>query len=388
MESLTVALARSSVGSRAPSRTVDVVLELSRVVADSVAELHEPRPVALKPPFLERPHAEAQDHRGLVLCDQSRHRHAAESKGRAESEVTLSSSTSSHSPNRSSQKGETLGLRISDPGLVADGDQSTANPIGSAWLSRRPTGLQVDWGGASHLEELTAQNTAGLRRLACRKDDVVMYHPCRQTVRHGGEPMSTPAGERIRFQRERRGWSQEHLAATSGVSLRQIQRIETAESSPQKQTLLALASAFGLHVSELSRGLSTEDLAAIEEQFMCPHCGALLVQRTFVPHEYGDCELEEFECGYTRGWSDRPCPTEPRFPTIDDYDLISVQESYGLWYCSARGKTREARQISLWPASGKTQQEAEARVRASLIRSRGGSAAAEAFLENEIGSPL
>ena len=120
--------------------------------------------------------------------------------------------------------------------------------------------------------------------------------------------MSTPVGARVRFLREQRGWSQDHLAAVSGVSPRQIQRIESEESSPHKETLLGLASTFGLEVGQLSRGFSTDDLAEMEEQYMCPHCGALVAQRTFVPHEYGDCELEVFECGFTRGWSDRPAP--------------------------------------------------------------------------------
>ena len=36
---------------------------------------------------------------------------------------------------------------------------------------------------------------------------------------------------RIRMERERRAWSQEHLAEVAGLSLRTIQRVETAGSA-------------------------------------------------------------------------------------------------------------------------------------------------------------
>lgn len=71
----------SSVGSRAASRAVDVAVKLDWVVADSVAELDESRPVALEPPLLERPRTEAKDVRGLLLRDQSRHRQIRPARG-------------------------------------------------------------------------------------------------------------------------------------------------------------------------------------------------------------------------------------------------------------------------------------------------------------------
>jgi transcriptional regulator with XRE-family HTH domain len=55
---------------------------------------------------------------------------------------------------------------------------------------------------------------------------------------------------RIRTERERRAWSQEHLAEVSGLSLRTIQRVETSGSA-SFETTRALAAVFELDASDL-----------------------------------------------------------------------------------------------------------------------------------------
>lgn len=50
--------------------------------------------------------------------------------------------------------------------------------------------------------------------------------------------------------RRKNSWSQDELAVAAGVNLRTIQRIER-EASASLQTKKALASAFGIHVSDL-----------------------------------------------------------------------------------------------------------------------------------------
>lgn len=52
--------------------------------------------------------------------------------------------------------------------------------------------------------------------------------------------------DQIRILRESRGWTQQHLADASGLSLRTIQRIEAREVEPSKETLLALSGAFNV----------------------------------------------------------------------------------------------------------------------------------------------
>lgn len=57
--------------------------------------------------------------------------------------------------------------------------------------------------------------------------------------------------ELIKRLREERGWSQEHLAAVSGLSARTIQRLE-ADGNASHESRLALAAAFAVDASALS----------------------------------------------------------------------------------------------------------------------------------------
>ena len=56
--------------------------------------------------------------------------------------------------------------------------------------------------------------------------------------------------KRIRAERERRAWSQEHLATVSGLGLRTIQRIEKTGAA-SFESALALASVFEVSVADL-----------------------------------------------------------------------------------------------------------------------------------------
>lgn len=55
---------------------------------------------------------------------------------------------------------------------------------------------------------------------------------------------------RIRQLREARAWSQEHLAAISGLSVRTIQRLET-QGTASPESRLALSAAFGIEPAAL-----------------------------------------------------------------------------------------------------------------------------------------
>ena len=56
---------------------------------------------------------------------------------------------------------------------------------------------------------------------------------------------------RLRYWRERRGWSLRELGARSSVSYVTIQRIETGKMSPTLDTLEKLATALEISVREL-----------------------------------------------------------------------------------------------------------------------------------------
>lgn len=55
----------------------------------------------------------------------------------------------------------------------------------------------------------------------------------------------------VRRRRDRLGWTQEELAAVSGVSVRQIKNIEASRSSATLDTLEALAGALGVEPNVL-----------------------------------------------------------------------------------------------------------------------------------------
>ena len=56
---------------------------------------------------------------------------------------------------------------------------------------------------------------------------------------------------RLKQLREQRAWSQEHLAALTGLSVRTIQRLET-NGAAAHESRLALAAAFGLDPADLA----------------------------------------------------------------------------------------------------------------------------------------
>jgi transcriptional regulator with XRE-family HTH domain len=64
-------------------------------------------------------------------------------------------------------------------------------------------------------------------------------------------PLDRRLAERIRAEREARGWSLEELAARSAVSRAMISKVERAESSPTAALLGRLSGAFGLGLSRL-----------------------------------------------------------------------------------------------------------------------------------------
>lgn len=54
----------------------------------------------------------------------------------------------------------------------------------------------------------------------------------------------------VRVEREKRAWSQEHLAAVAGLGVRTVQRLESANSA-SLESIKAIASAFEMSIAEL-----------------------------------------------------------------------------------------------------------------------------------------
>ena len=77
---------------------------------------------------------------------------------------------------------------------------------------------------------------------------------------------------------------------------------------------------------------------------------------------------EIFECGYHAfdGYTERPCPSDPKFPRFEDYKLQfhhNSSETHYSWLCLAIPMTDMARRLSLQAGYGRTKEEAERQLR-------------------------
>ena len=73
-------------------------------------------------------------------------------------------------------------------------------------------------------------------------------------------------GEAVRALRERKSWSQEHLASASGLSVRTVQRVEM-ENAASPETRLALAAALDVPVAVLMSAPLSTDAPVVVRRF-------------------------------------------------------------------------------------------------------------------------
>lgn len=136
-------------------------------------------------------------------------------------------------------------------------------------------------------------------------------------------------------------------------------------------------------LERLASGEALKDLQRELEQakdelaeFRCPFCSAPLVERVGAPadpnaNHYGLREV--FECGYQAfdGYTEQPCPSDPKFPRFEDYELQfhhNPTETHYSWQCYTLPKTDMARRLSLHVGFGRTKEEAEQRLREKYDR--------------------
>jgi len=65
--------------------------------------------------------------------------------------------------------------------------------------------------------------------------------------------LAETVGERIRFERNKRGWLQKDLSDSTGIARPNIARLESGKQIPSLPTLQRVARAFGVPLSELLR---------------------------------------------------------------------------------------------------------------------------------------
>lgn len=100
-----------------------------------------------------------------------------------------------------------------------------------------------------------------------------------------------------------------------------------------------------------------EDLKARIDE--CPHCGARLI--TLGGDEE---EIRVYECGYSVGFREHPCPYDPDFPTLDDYELRTKHyPDRKMWLCFPEPKTEMAEKLKLEIMKGRTEGESITGVR-------------------------
>ena len=126
---------------------------------------------------------------------------------------------------------------------------------------------------------------------------------------------------------------------------------------------------------KLQSEIKDKDLRQQIAEFQCPYCGAALSKRVDVPiDQEGDrwSVVETYECGFENLGEEvrHPCPSDPRFPSLDDYDLTckrTSNQSDCPWRCDALPKTKMARKVSLCPGFGKSEAEAKQKVVATYL---------------------
>ena len=109
--------------------------------------------------------------------------------------------------------------------------------------------------------------------------------------------------------------------------------------------------------------------------YQCPTCGAPLSTRTNAPVDpemkYWDL-IETYDCGFqmSAGMVEYPCPSDPKFPSLNNYDLVcerfSDQSGYK-WRCDAWAKTSMAGKVKLRSGYGNSEGEARRKVKADYL---------------------
>lgn len=122
-----------------------------------------------------------------------------------------------------------------------------------------------------------------------------------------------------------------------------------------------------------------EDLEHTKEQlqeYRCPFCNAAMSSTGQAPvndeQKHWDT-YTSFECGHETfgGLTQSPCPSDPKFPALEDYELQfheSRGATYVQWICSMFPKTTMARRLHIMDGVGSTREEAEQRLRDNYSR--------------------
>jgi hypothetical protein len=101
--------------------------------------------------------------------------------------------------------------------------------------------------------------------------------------------------------------------------------------------------------------------------------------------------VETYECGFQTfgGTIQHPCPSDPKFPSLDDYIFICERTSSMPghdWQCYARPKTEMARKVHLDIVYGRSEDEARRKVKATYLY-RAGRITNQEWFRIQMGAP-
>ena len=95
----------------------------------------------------------------------------------------------------------------------------------------------------------------------------------------------SPLADKIKGLRKERHWSQEDLEEYTGVSVRQISRIESGKCEPSVETLLKLADAFEVSFDFLDNDHSDSADKVEREAFIRNSVGGAMVEDTLTQRQ-------------------------------------------------------------------------------------------------------
>jgi hypothetical protein len=118
-----------------------------------------------------------------------------------------------------------------------------------------------------------------------------------------------------------------------------------------------------------------EELREQVAEYRCPYCEAPLSTRTDAPlddeQKHWDL-VDTYECGFETfgGAIQHPCPSDPKFPSLDDYVLTCEKRSdepHFEWHCIAQPNTEMARKVRLDIAYGRSEDEARRKLQSNYL---------------------
>ena len=164
--------------------------------------------------------------------------------------------------------------------------------------------------------------------------------------------------------------TQRHDAQEAAIRILRTVRPDLYEQLPRAE-LEKLAS--GDAISNLQSVI--DDLREQVSEYQCSICKAPLSTRMDAPvdeeQKHWDI-VETYECGHQlfAGYTQYPCPKDPKFPTWEDYDVVCERtndKSPRSWQCHAWPKTDMARKVHLEISYGKSEEAAREKLKTTFL---------------------